>query len=140
MPSWKDYVRAATTANVSPFPPTTLLTMDGVALNAGDRVLVKDQNDATQNGIWVAAAGSAWVRSADADTGALLTPESTIRVSEGGANALTEWVLATQGTITPGNDGPTILANLQQGHAVRGICLQRLGDGGRRHIFHQQQP
>jgi hypothetical protein len=43
------------------------MTLDGVALVAGDRVLVKDQTTAGQNGIYVVAAG-AWARSADADT------------------------------------------------------------------------
>ena len=38
-----------------------MLTIDGVALVAGDRVLVKDQVDATQNGIYVASSGP-WVR------------------------------------------------------------------------------
>jgi len=39
-------------------------TIDGVSVSAGDRVLVKDQNTATENGIYVCAAG-AWSRSAD---------------------------------------------------------------------------
>ena len=41
-------------------------TIDGVSVVAGDRVLVKDQTDASENGIYVAAAG-AWARAADAD-------------------------------------------------------------------------
>ena len=61
MPSWKDSVRAGTTGNLNPFPPTSLLTIDGVALKAGDRVLVKNQTNSSQNGIWVAAS-AAWTR------------------------------------------------------------------------------
>ena len=42
-------------------------TIDGVAIVAGDRVLVKNQASQAQNGIYVASA-SAWSRSSDADT------------------------------------------------------------------------
>jgi len=42
-------------------------TIDGVAVTAGQRVLVKDQTSAAENGIYVAAAG-AWSRAADANT------------------------------------------------------------------------
>jgi phage-related tail fiber protein len=90
MTSWKDDVRAATTGNLSPFPPTSLLTIDGVALKAKDRVLVKDQKNASQNGIWVAAAQTVWTRAIDAKTSALMTPEMAVRVSEGTINAHTE--------------------------------------------------
>lgn len=55
---------AATTGNVT---LSGTQTIDGYALVAGQRVLVKDQSTASQNGIYVVAAGS-WSRSADADT------------------------------------------------------------------------
>ena len=60
----KQSVRAASTANIATLSGP--MTLDGVALVAGDRVLVKDQTTASQNGIYVVAAG-AWARSADAD-------------------------------------------------------------------------
>lgn len=43
-----------------------LLVIDGYQTLEGDRVLVKEQTDPTENGIYIASAG-AWVRSADAD-------------------------------------------------------------------------
>ena len=46
-------------------------TIDGVAVVAGDRVLVKDQTSQPTNGIYVVASG-AWSRSTDTNTGALL--------------------------------------------------------------------
>lgn len=48
-----------------------LQTFDGVACVAGDRILAKSQTTASQNGIWVVAAG-AYTRAADADTAAEL--------------------------------------------------------------------
>lgn len=60
----KRSVKAATTANIT---LSGTQTIDGVALVAGDRVLVKDQTTASQNGIYVVSA-TAWSRSADADT------------------------------------------------------------------------
>lgn len=60
----KQSVRAATTTNLASL--SGLLVVDGVTLVAGDRVLVKDQTTASQNGIYVVASG-AWTRSLDAD-------------------------------------------------------------------------
>ncbi len=56
--------RAATTANIT---LSGNQTIDGVAVVAGDRVLVKNQSSAAENGIYVAAA-STWSRAADANT------------------------------------------------------------------------
>jgi hypothetical protein len=61
--SWKNAVRATTTANIT---LSGTQTVDGVALVAGDRVLAKNQTTATQNGVYVVAAG-AWTRAADMD-------------------------------------------------------------------------
>lgn len=58
----KQSVKAASTANIATLSGT--MTIDGVALVAGDRVLVKDQSTASANGVYVVAAGS-WSRAAD---------------------------------------------------------------------------
>ena len=59
----KASTKVATTENIT---LSGAQTIDGVSIVAGDRVLVKDQTDASANGIYVAAAG-AWSRAADAD-------------------------------------------------------------------------
>jgi len=64
----KESVRAATTGDIV---LSGAQAIDGVAVVAGDRVLVKDQAAGAQNGIYVAAAG-AWARSADGDSEAFL--------------------------------------------------------------------
>jgi len=61
--SWKQPVLCATTANIS---LTGLQTLDGVTVVASDRVLVKNQSTASQNGIYLASA-TAWSRAPDAD-------------------------------------------------------------------------
>jgi hypothetical protein len=91
-------VRVATTASLDAL--SGLLTIDGVALAIGDRVLVKDQNTGSQNGVYTAAAG-AWTRTADADTGAKLLG-ATVTVTEGTSNANARFVQLTIGTITVG--------------------------------------
>jgi hypothetical protein len=63
--TWKSAARAATTVDLPAL--SGLLTVDTVALVAGDRVLVKNQSTASQNGIYVVASG-AWSRSDDANT------------------------------------------------------------------------
>lgn len=57
----KPSVAAASTANLT---LSGAQTIDGVSVIAGNRVLVKDQSTASQNGIYVAAAGS-WARASD---------------------------------------------------------------------------
>lgn len=87
---WKDAVRVRTTANIT---LSGTQTIDGVALSAGDRVLVMDQTTATQNGLYVVAAG-AWSRSDDASTGDELA-WSTVTVMEGTVHANTRWTCNT---------------------------------------------
>lgn len=95
---WKESVRAATIGNIA---LSGLLTIDDVALLAGDRVLVKDQTLPEQNGIYVVAAG-AWSRSADADVDQEVTPGLVVGVEEGTANEETAWILATNAPIVLG--------------------------------------
>jgi hypothetical protein len=68
----KAAVRVATTANIT---LSGLQTIDGVSLVAGDRVLVKDQTNAAENGIYVVSAGT-WSRADDFDE---LTPIDEIK-------------------------------------------------------------
>lgn len=96
---FKDSCRAATTANVAAL--SGLLTIDGIVLDAGNRVLVKDQAVASQNGIYMAAAG-AWARAADADEGAELAGSILVAVESGTANADSLWISTSDGTITVG--------------------------------------
>ena len=59
----KRATRVATTANIT---LSGTQTIDGIAVVVGDRVLVKNQTTASQNGIYVVSA-TAWARSTDAN-------------------------------------------------------------------------
>jgi hypothetical protein len=83
-------VVAATAENID-LSTGGLLTIDGVALSAGDRVLVKDQTDPAENGIYVAASG-AWTRAEDHDTAAEVQAGDFVFVSGGNTYASTGWV------------------------------------------------
>jgi hypothetical protein len=106
---WKESCRVASTANVTIPPGGTTLTIDGVALANGNRVLLKDQTTASQNGIHVVGGIGSSVtltRASDAIQGQL-TSQSTTFIEEGTANAGTEWNLTTPDPITVGTTNQT---------------------------------
>jgi hypothetical protein len=90
--STKAPVLVATTGNIA---LTGEQTIDGV-LTSASRVLVKNQSNSAQNGIYVSASG-AWARSADANTWAELV-SAFVFVEEGTTQADTGWV----STVDPG--------------------------------------
>jgi hypothetical protein len=98
--SWKRPCRAATTVNVT---IATALnagdTIDGVTLAAGDRVLVKDQTTASQNGIYVAGASPA--RAIDFASSAEIVGGAVV-VTEGTTNGGRAWLCDTPAPITVG--------------------------------------
>jgi hypothetical protein len=94
-------VAAASTANID-LSTGGLLTIDGVALLASDRVLVKNQTAPAQNGIYVAASG-AWTRAADYDSTSEIDSGDFVFVSAGTLYDSTGWV-QTNAVETLGTD------------------------------------
>lgn len=94
----KQSVRVATTA---PVVLSGLLSIDGIQLMAGDRVLVKHQANGAQNGVYVASV-NAWTRASDADASIEVTPGVLIPVEQGTAGGDSIWQLITDGPITLG--------------------------------------
>ena len=92
----KDSVVASTTGNIT---LSGTQTVDGIALVAGDRCLVKDQTAAADNGIYVVSA-SAWARSTDMSTWAQV-PGAFTFIETGTTLADTGWVCTSNagGTI-----------------------------------------
>jgi len=78
-------------------------TVNSVAVLAGDRVLVANQTDPIENGIYDAQA-SAWARAADWD-GERDATEGTLVIVRGTPNAL--WQAVATGDISPGTDAAT---------------------------------
>jgi hypothetical protein len=95
---FKAPARVATTTNIT---LSGLQTIDGVSVLAGERVLVKNQSTASQNGIWLAQT-SAWTRAADMNEDAEVVPGMAVVVSGGTLQGDTIWTLSTDGTITVG--------------------------------------
>ena len=142
----KDSVKAATTAALTVTATALTLTnagtlaainIDGVPLSIGDRVLVKDQADAAQNGIFevttVGSGGVAWVltRTSDADnspgTGEVTGGMFTF-VEQGTVNADSGWVMTTNGTVTIGTTGLNFVQFSGAGQITAGAALTKTGN------------
>lgn len=126
----KQSVRAATTG---PINLATDLengdTLDtSVTLATGDRVLVKDQSTASENGIYVVQASGAAVRATDFDSNAEVTPGAFTFVEEGTTNADSGWVLTTNGTITVGATALTWALFSVAGTILAGDGLSKAGN------------
>jgi hypothetical protein len=108
---WKQSVRVATTADVGNVMLAVMPnTVDGVTLNFYDRVLLRSQANAAQNGIYyVKAVGTGangiWERTKDASSGGALgavTPSIVTQVEEGTVNKNRTFKLTTTGNIELG--------------------------------------
>jgi hypothetical protein len=109
---YKASVRVATTANITALNGGAPNTLDGVALVASDRILVKDQTTASQNGIYVVTnlgtgANGTWSRAGDADSALELNSGAIVTVEEGTSNADSQWMLTTSNPITLGSTALT---------------------------------
>jgi hypothetical protein len=145
---WKNSVRAASTANVTVTYNATggtstrgqitgaPNTLDDVTLIANDRILLKNQSTAAQNGIWVVTtvgtgANGVWDRATDFDSDAEVTSGAAVFITEGLENKDTGWTLTTDDPIIIGGSSGTALAFTQfsgAGHVVAGDGLTRQGN------------
>src|SRR6056300_1937464 len=120
----KQSVKVATTGNIA---LSGTQTVDGVALSVGDRILVKDQTTASENGIYVVAS-SFWTRATDADADAEVTSGMFTFVEQGSVNSDTGFVLTTDGTITVGSTGLNFTLFSASGTLIAGNGLSKNGD------------
>src|SRR6056300_1326710 len=110
------------------------LSIDGQTPSASDRVLLKDQSDATENGIYVVTTvgdgSSAYVltRGPDADTAAELTGGTFFFVEEGSANADNGYVATHNGTPTLGTTDITVAQFSGAGQISAGDALTKTGN------------
>ncbi len=121
----KDSCRAATTANIT---LSGTQTIDGVALSAGERVLVKNQTTGSENGIYTVVSGGSWTRASDADTSAKVTSGMFTFVEEGTTNADSGWVLTTDGAIVLGTTSLSFTQFSGAGQITAGAGLTKTGN------------
>jgi hypothetical protein len=108
----KQSVRAATVANIS---LAGIQTIDGVSLVVGNRVLVKNQSSAAENGIYLVASLN-WTRAPDADSGAKLNSGAVVAVEEGTLQGNSRWQLTTDGPVSIGTT-PLVFGDVTSGFA-----------------------
>ena len=119
-------VRVTTTANIT---LSGTQTIDGVAVVAGNRVLVKNQTTGSENGVYVVAAG-AWARSADFDQviAGEVEQGASFFVEEGTTLGKTGWSLSNAGTITLGTTALTFIQYAGANNYLAGAGLDLVGN------------
>ncbi len=119
----KASVVVATTANIT---LSGTQTIDGVAVSVGDRVLVKDQSTASQNGIYLCAS-STWTRTTDADSWAELVAAFTF-VEKGTSNSDSGWICTVDAGGTLGSTSVTFAQFSGAGQITAGDGLTKSGN------------
>ena len=122
----KDSVRAASTGNVDVTSAPS--AMDGVNLASGDRILLKDQATASQNGIYVFnGTASALTRAADMDEAGEFVG-AFFFVEEGTVNSDQGYVMTANGTITVGTSDIEFTKFTGTGQITAGDALSKSGN------------
>ena len=122
----KESCRVATTASITIASDLNVGdAIDGVTLADGDRVLVKDQSTASQNGIYLAGASPA--RAADFAVGSEEKGAFAF-IEEGTTNADSGWVCTSDGAAIVGTDAMTFAQFSGAGQIVAGAALTKSGN------------
>jgi hypothetical protein len=120
----KQSVRVATTENITLSGEQTI---DGVAVVFPNRVLVKNQSSAAENGIYVVS-DSTWSRAEDANSDAEVTSGMFTFVTEGTVNDNSGWVLTTNDTIILGTTELSFVQFSGAGQITAGDGLTKTGN------------
>jgi hypothetical protein len=120
--SWKQSVQAATTVNIT---LSGTQVIDGYSANIGDRILVKNQTNQTQNGIYIVQSG-AWILANDSSLGSDLVG-AVVLVGRGTTQFGTLWSQTTPAPITLGTSN-IVWQEFQTGVTYSaGLGLQLIG-------------
>lgn len=128
----KDSVVAATDgSSVDLSSATDPNPIDGVTLSDGERVLLKDQNTNSENGIYVAQTATdptTWTRASDFDDDDEVTAGAFTFVEEGTTNADVGYVVTSDDPISVGTDDILFGQFSGAGSVTAGDGLDQSGD------------
>ena len=121
----KQSVKVASTANLT---LSGTQTVDGVSLSADDRVLVKDQSTASQNGLYKVVSGGSWTRTDDLAAGSDAAG-AFVFVESGSSASDTGWVCSTdKGSAVVGTNNLAFTQFSSAGVTSAGDGLDRTGN------------
>lgn len=127
----KDSVRVATESGIDLSTATDPNPVDGVTLSDGDRVLLKDQATASENGLYQAVTATdptTWTRTPDADADDEVTAGAFVFVEEGSANQNRGFVVTSDDPISLGTDPIEFTQFSGAGQLTAGNALTKTGD------------
>ena len=137
----KNSVEAATTANLSATYSngtagvgatltfgTAVTTLDGYTLVNGDRILVKDQTNAFENGIYTRTSSTVFTRAIDADTSSDLSGGVFVFVEQGTLNGDNGYVFTHNGAPTIGSTNLPVSQFSGAGQITAGAALTKTGN------------
>jgi hypothetical protein len=128
----KQSVRLASTpsdGNVDLTGATPTTALDSVNLADGDRVLLKDQSDAAENGIYVySSTGDTYTRATDADAPSELNGGTFFFVEEGTVNGDAGFVLTSDNPLVIGTDDLVFTQFSGTGQITAGAGLTKDGN------------
>ena len=137
----KNSVEAATTTNLSATYSngtagvgatltfgTAVTTLDGYTLVNGDRILVKDQTNAFENGIYTRTSSTVFTRAIDADTSSDLSGGVFVFVEQGTLNGDNGYVFTHNGAPTIGTTNLPVSQFSGAGQITAGAALTKSGN------------
>ena len=137
----KNSVEAATTTNLSATYSngtagvgatltfgSAVTTLDGYTLVNGDRILVKDQTNAFENGIYTRTSSTVFTRAIDADTSSDLSGGVFVFVEQGTLNGDNGYVFTHNGAPTIGTTNLPVSQFSGAGQITAGAALTKSGN------------
>jgi hypothetical protein len=125
----KESVRVATTASgtlASAFDNGS--TVDGITLATGNRIFLKNQSTASENGIYTVNSSGVPTRATDFDASSEVSGGVFTFVEEGTTNADSGWVCTNDGTVTIGSTSLTFAQFSGAGQLTAGTGMTKTGN------------
>ena len=119
----KESCRVATTANINLSGEQSI---DGVSIISGDRVLVKDQTNAVDNGIYICSSGD-WLRAEDFDNGTVSSGAFTF-IEEGTTYDNNGFILSNSEPVSVGTTELSFVQFTGTGEITAGTGLTKTGN------------